>query len=227
MLRACALITTCCAVTVALLIAGPQQGPAPTSNLAKAHNCDHRHGKPLRYSKKKGRCVPIDPRHQPVTAEARLADRLAELERRVRMLERGSLNQVVRNRKYAEVLGEVSTALTSPTDLGGPSVTIDVPAGSFVAVYAEVDIHTSGAGTATASLFEPTDFPSGQSILQSGSAIYNTMKTNPGSVVGGTLVGGQILFVPTAGQRTYSLRYSQSGGGTGSFQNRKLWIEVF
>jgi hypothetical protein len=45
--------------------------------------------------------MPIDVRHAPMTPEARLAQRLADLERQVAVLGRGSLNRVIRNRRYA------------------------------------------------------------------------------------------------------------------------------
>jgi hypothetical protein len=167
--------------------------------------------------------MPIDPRQYALTPEGKQAERFADLERQVSRVDRSGI--LTLRRQYAEALGEVSTTLATPTDLGGPSITTTVLVSQFVAVYAECAIHTGGAGTAGVWLYEPTDLSGGASILASGSTTYVTMKTVPGSL-GTTTIGGQFVHVPTAGERTFSLRYSITSG-TGFFATRRLWVEVF
>ncbi len=167
--------------------------------------------------------MPIDVRQFASTPEGRLAQRLADIERQLGMLHRGH----IRNRQYAEQLGEVGTTLAGPVDLGGPSITVNALAGSFVAVYAQAEVSTDGVATASVYVYEPTDLPSGEQIMQnSGIPAYQARRTAPGLSVGViTTPSGQITFVPTPGTRTYSLRYS-GAGGTGFFRNRRLWVEV-
>lgn len=177
--------------------------------------------------------MPIDPRRYALTPEGRTADRLADLERRVGRREAGS----IRGRQYAEALGEVSTTLDTPTDLGGPTITVTVDPGYFIAVFFEVELKSTSSDTSTAaarvSLFEATDIPSGDETLVSRSSEigpgvpqpYERWRTTSGAGTSG-IFGGRMVYPPTVGERTYQCRYAVLSGGTAWFRNRKLWIEV-
>jgi hypothetical protein len=129
--------------------------------------------------------------------------------------------------------GEVSTTSPAALDLGGPTVTVKVPKGGLVAVLAEVRMRVTGGGAqneAQVRLFEPSALPTSPQILGTGSNNFNTRFTAPGPSAqdgaGGELRGGWLIFSAGAGTRTFSLRYSQVGGGTAIFQNPKLWVSV-
>jgi len=174
---------------------------------------------------------PLDPRHFALSPEQRAADKFANLDRRLSGQERSSLNKIARNRLHDAEPSEVSTTLGSPTDLGGPAITVEVPAGAFVAVYAQVEIKMTGTA-ANVMLYEPTDLPGGVFIIDDDGTAYVRKATTPASGGGATAPGitGQLIFVPTPGVRTYSLRYYANpgaGGSTGFFRNRELWVEVF
>jgi hypothetical protein len=125
----------------------------------------------------------------------------------------------------------VSTTSNSPADLGGPSVTVTVPDGGVVELYAKADIAVNGTGTPVGrvDVFEPTLVPGAASILASGSNTFQTKYSSPGSadqdgVVNATRAGW-ITLTPSAGTYTFSLRYETSGG-TATFQNRTLLVRV-
>jgi hypothetical protein len=134
--------------------------------------------------------------------------------------------------------GELKTTITTtsntPVDLGGPNVTIKVPKGGLVGVFAEVNLQVAGGGPnseAQVRLFEPTILPSSPQIIGGNSNQLQDHFTAPGTGnqtgVNGQLRGGWLVFSPGAGPHTFSLRYSGAGGGTALFANPKLYVVVF
>jgi hypothetical protein len=129
--------------------------------------------------------------------------------------------------------GPLPTASVPATDLGGPSVTINVPETGLVAIYArgtgEID---GGGGGALAQihLFEPTLLPNAPRILEFNSPDPQLRISTPGTGnVDGTASlarGGWIVFPAEKGSYTFSLFYSVAGGGTGTFTNTGLWAGV-
>ncbi len=139
---------------------------------------------------------------------------------------------VFRNAFGAEV---VSTASSPPVDLGGPSVTVTVPDGGLVGIYARADVLAVGGGADGAGqvhLFEPTFLPDAPPVMAAGngSGTFVGRYSAPGSADFGGVAsparGGMIVLAPPAGTYTFSLRYSAAGGATASFQNRSLWAGV-
>lgn len=103
----------------------------------------------------------------------------------------------------------------SPVSLGGPAVTLDVPAGSFVTVFAEARLyHAADGGKDTVYLYEATDIPAGEALLVGGTPDYPRLTMT-------SLYAGH----PTPGRRTYELRY-RSGISPGKVKDRKLWVTV-
>ena len=137
-----------------------------------------------------------------------------------------------------KVDGDVGPFITDSgpaVDLGGPSVTVKVGQGGLVGVYARGTGQINGGGNnalAQMHLFEPTMFGGSPRILQFDGATPELRVSTPGvGNVDGTATetrGGWVVFPgPAAGTYTFSLRYSQSGGGTAQFSNAGLWVEVF
>ncbi len=128
----------------------------------------------------------------------------------------------------------VSTTSNSPVDLGGPSVTVKVPKGGLVGIFAETYLQQVGGGPnaeARVHLFEAASAPNSPQIIGGSSAQPTDHFTAPGtgnqSGVNGQLRGGWLVYSPGAGKHTFSLRYSGSGGGTALFNNSKLYVTVF
>ena len=131
----------------------------------------------------------------------------------------------------ASVTGSNATTSTAPTDLGGPSVTVTVPSGGVVELFAQADISVAGGGTPTGrvDLFEPNLLASAPGIMGSQSTTFQTRRSSPGSndfdgVINATRAGW-ITLVPPPGTYTFSLRY-ETTGGTATFQNRTLLVRV-
>ena len=135
-----------------------------------------------------------------------------------------------------KVDGEVGPFITDSgpaVDLGGPTVTVTVPQAGLVAVYARGTGQINGGGNnslAQIHLFEPTLLPGAPRVLQFDGATPELRITTPGvGNIDGTPTltrGGWIVFPADAGTYTFSLRYSQSGGGTAQFSNTGLWVGV-
>ncbi len=127
---------------------------------------------------------------------------------------------------------EVSTNSGPPVDLGGPSVTVTVPTNGLVGVFARVEGRGSGAvARGQVHLYEPTFLSSAPAVMEfANGPDFQTRQTAPGSGdadgVGSALRGGMIVLAPPPGTYTFSLRYSQSGGGTALFRNRAIWAGV-
>lgn len=129
--------------------------------------------------------------------------------------------------------GPLVTTSAPPVDLGGPSVTVNVPETGLVAIYARATGQINGGGNnavAQVHLFEPNLLPLGPRVLEFDTAASQLRITAPGTGdVDGTPTltrGGWLVFPADRGTYTFSLRYSQSGGGTATFQNTGLWAGV-
>ena len=129
--------------------------------------------------------------------------------------------------------GPLPTASVAAQDLGGPSVTVNVPETGLVAIYARGTGEIDGGGQgalAQVHLYEPTLMPGAPRILEFNSADPQLRITTPG--VGNfdgtpTLTrGGWLVFPAETGRYTFSLFYSVAGGGTATFQNTGLWAGV-
>ena len=126
-----------------------------------------------------------------------------------------------------------ATTATSPADLGGPNVTVSVPNGGVIEVFAQADISSVGGGQNTVGrvlLYEPHLVTTPQGILASGNNAFQTRRTSPGTNDSdGTINitrGGWITLLAPPGTYTFSLRYEADGGGTATFQNRGLLVRV-
>ncbi len=136
--------------------------------------------------------------------------------------------------KTQGVPGPMLTIAGTPTDLGGPTVTVNVPETGLVAVYARVTGQLNGGGNnalAQVHLFEQTLLPNAPSIMSFTSSEPTIRYTVPGSGdndgVSSPIRGGFLVFSPvTPGKYTFQLRYSNPGGGTATFQNAGLWAGV-
>ncbi len=125
---------------------------------------------------------------------------------------------------------EVSTTSGPPVTLsGGPSVTVFVPRGGLVAIYAEVEARISnGAQTAQVHLQEAANFPNSPKIMDQDSTSFAVRRTKSGDPAGAAsnVNGGAIFSGLAPGKHTFTMRYSSSGGATALFRNRKLWVTV-
>ncbi len=126
-----------------------------------------------------------------------------------------------------------ATTASSPTDLGGPNVTVSVPNGGVIEVFAQADISSVGGGAnaiGRVSLYEPHLVATPQSIMASSANAFQTRRTSPGSNDSDGAInvtrGGWITILAPPGTYTFSLRYEQDGGGTATFQNRGLLVRV-
>lgn len=129
--------------------------------------------------------------------------------------------------------GPQTTTSATPVDLGGPTVTVTVPQTGLVAVYARATGQVTGGGQngrAQVHLFEQSLLPDAPRVLEFNSANPELRISAPGTGdLDGTPIltrGGWIVFPADAGTYTFSLRYSQAGGGTATFQNTGLWVGV-
>ena len=135
--------------------------------------------------------------------------------------------------RSGELKTTVNTTSNVPVDLGGPNVTVKVPKGGLVEIFAEVNLQVAGGGPnseARVHLFEPTILPNVPQIIGGNNAQLSDHFTAPGTGnqtgVNGQLRGGWLVFSPGAGPHTFSLRYSGGGGGTALFANPKLYVAV-
>jgi hypothetical protein len=143
---------------------------------------------------------------------------------------------------FAEATGTVGTtsqpSSSAPpiVDLGGPSVTVNVPANSIVrfrvSYLGQTGSDPSGnyAGIFT-TVVDPTDFPSGTAGIgktPTDDKFHTYTTDNAGT--------GNYESFATPGKHTYTLEYQEVpvlgvGGSTGPFpaavfRDRKLWVEV-
>jgi hypothetical protein len=127
----------------------------------------------------------------------------------------------------------VSTSSDAPVDLGGPNVTVKVPKGGLVEVFAEGNLAVAGGGQnseARIHLYDPASVPNQPQIIGGNSGSLTDHFTAPGTGnqtgVSGQLRGGWLVFSPGAGTHTFSVRYSGAGGGTALFSETKLYVAV-
>jgi hypothetical protein len=135
--------------------------------------------------------------------------------------------------KSSVLSSTLSTTSNTPVDLGGPTVTVKVPKGGLVEIFAEGNLAVAGGNQnseARIHLFDPTSVPNTPQIIGGNSAQLTDHFTAPGTGnqtgVNGQLRGGWLVFSPGAGSHTFSLRYSGAGGGTALFSNTKLYVGV-
>ena len=136
--------------------------------------------------------------------------------------------------KVDGVAGPLPTASAPPIDLGGPSVTVKVPFTGLVAVYARGTGQVQGGGAdarAQIHLVAPGVIAGAPRILEFASAEPTLRVTTPGpgDAGDGTSAltrGGFLVFPAQKGTYTFSLQYSQAGGGTATFENAGLWAGV-
>ena len=125
---------------------------------------------------------------------------------------------------YDEQAGEVTTDALTPTDLGGPSVTVNVSQSGLIAVFARADL---GQGRVT--LSEPTDFDPPLSLLANCCDLdFVRGWTETGTTAGTSHASeaSRLILEATPGVHTYRLEYqAYASGSTGHFRNRKLWVE--
>jgi hypothetical protein len=129
--------------------------------------------------------------------------------------------------------GPLPTASVPAIDLGGPSVTVNVPQTGLVAIYARGTGQINGGGgdaRAQIHLFEPTLLPGAPRVMEFDSGQPELRISTPGTGdVDGTpnlARGGWIVFPADAGKYTFSLYYSVAGGGTATFSNTGIWAGV-
>ena len=124
----------------------------------------------------------------------------------------------------------MTTTSGPPVSLsGGPSVTVTVPKGAVVAIYAEVQARISnGAQLAQVHIQESSAFPNSPKIMDIGSTGFVVRRTRSGDAAGsGSNVNAGAIFIGgTPGKHTFTMRYSSSGGATAVFRERKLWVAV-
>jgi hypothetical protein len=140
---------------------------------------------------------------------------------------------------FAADAGGVSTSSASYVDLGGPSVTVNVPSGAFLEVYARTTFAGDDGGAVA--LFEDGSLVPGQdpncgapaSLLSNDNPTAVTLASGSDSIGVCGSTGGipsAVLLTPTPGTHTYSLRYElcscPGGSGTETFSNRSLWVAV-
>ena len=134
--------------------------------------------------------------------------------------------------KRSQALSAQVTSSPTPVPLpGGPTVTVKVPKGGLVAIWAHVQMSVTGSNHhAQVDLFEPTLLPGASQILATGSNTLQSMLTAPGTNdqdgVQGSGRAGWIVFAPSAGKHRFSLAYSAPDGGTATFTNRRLYATV-
>ena len=129
--------------------------------------------------------------------------------------------------------GLAQTINAVPTALDGPSVTVNVPPASLVAIHAQADMRRSGGGPgnlAAVHLHEPTVLPTAPKVLGTESNATETRYVSPGSgdangVIAQVRSGWIVLSNVPAGTRTFSLRYATEAG-TGLFEDRRLDVAI-
>lgn len=166
----------------------------------------------------------------PLDPDAALRARVADLERQAAAF-RGTSSG------YDAKAGTVSTNSINYVDLGGPSVTLTVPAaGAFVELYAEAEGRDVGATgiPGRAGVYEANDLPianpdDGTYLEFNTGATFELRRLVPGRGGGSQTklgLGGRAVLFASGGQRTYSLRYCHIVGNVAEFRNRRLWARV-
>jgi hypothetical protein len=122
----------------------------------------------------------------------------------------------------ATLTGPVSTVSSSPENLGGPSVTVNVGPSGLVAFYAIGELKSVGGGTAEIALIAPSGF---SPQITTNSSSYFKLHSEPGSNEG-TFIFSTPLSTDFVGPgtKTFSLEYLDSGGGTGFFKEVELLV---
>jgi hypothetical protein len=136
--------------------------------------------------------------------------------------------------KTQGVPGPMATFAGTPTDLGGPTVSVTVPETGLIVLYARVTGQLNGGGAsalAQVHLNEPTLLPNSPAIMSFTDPQPTIRYTVPGGGdndgVSSPTRGGFLVFSPVdPGTYTFKLLFSNPGGGTATFQNAGLWAGV-
>jgi hypothetical protein len=133
---------------------------------------------------------------------------------------------------------EVSTGSFVPVDLGGPSVTVNVPEGALVGIFVSMEGKADCTDTRyVVRVYESTDFPGtdqasrGPAIVDGGlewKPVYTTPLSGSFFSRKG-IAGFGVVYPATPGTRTYAVRYMRETGQatcTVFFRNRQLWVQV-
>jgi hypothetical protein len=111
------------------------------------------------------------------------------------------------------------------TPAGGPSVTVNVPSGSYVQVMASVTVQrVSGTANAACIHIDSTDVQFSSSASLAPETRYVQRGTGAGTT--DPFAAQPLTFPLSAGAHTISLRY-WAVGGTSNFSNRNLYVTVF
>jgi hypothetical protein len=126
---------------------------------------------------------------------------------------------------FSEALDAVSTSSASTVELGGPSVTVTVGPSGLVEVY--------GSSRGKPDTFGPsalvslgTTAPTSQTIMSfTTDTQFTARNTEPGNSGGNgsTTPGGWLVLRLPPGQQTISMYYRMLNGGTGTWDERRLW----
>jgi hypothetical protein len=120
----------------------------------------------------------------------------------------------------ASLAGPVSTGSSSPVDLGGPSVTVNVGPSGLVAYWARGELKSVGGGEAEIALIDKGFAPQ----LTTPANFYVQLHTEPGSDSGTNVFNtGLSTDYVGPGKQTLKLEYLDSGG-TGFFQEVELVV---
>jgi Collagen triple helix repeat (20 copies) len=144
--------------------------------------------------------------------------------------------------QFASESAGAATNDTTFQDLGGPSLTVDVPASGLVEIYAQVtfDGETGAAalydGSTRAAGQDPTcgpNPPTDPALIRAdasgfGGPLTTATGTSPNIITDGCGTLGPptpVLFQLSPGTHTLSLRYAQCGcsASDAEFSDRKLW----
>ncbi|HST37895.1 MAG TPA: hypothetical protein VLK58_00225, partial [Conexibacter sp.] len=145
--------------------------------------------------------------------------------------------------RYAGVAGEVTTSSTSYVGLGGPEVTVTVPASGTILVAASASSTPTADSGGAISLFEDgrqLDGQASDTICNGAAGVLFDVEATGTTVAFGTPGGpgfggfcatvgppGTVAFQTLPGRHTYELRYANDDCGCGTtagFANRKLWV---
>jgi hypothetical protein len=109
--------------------------------------------------------------------------------------------------------------------VGGPSITVTVPSGSYAQVMASVTAQRAGAASNAACVnVDNTDVQFTASNTLAPETRYVQQGTGAGTT--NPLAARPLTFPLSAGSHTISLRYG-SAGGTSNFSDRNLYVTVF
>lgn len=133
--------------------------------------------------------------------------------------ERGEVGPTGLASQSASVAGPLKTGSSSPVDLGGPSVTVNVGPSGLVGFWAKATVSSSG-GSAEVYLFNPTGYA--PQMVSAGAPIE--LRTSPESDTGTHLFNpGLSTMYVGPGTKTFKLEFADTGG-EGTFSETELVV---